>query len=236
MPIKRMTAKKVRISDIVNGRWEKKEGMVPSFVVTPNGNEISRARIMGTVVSRFVAEDGNFASLTLDDSTETMRIKTFKTAKPIDSFETGNIVEIIGKIREYMGEIYMIPEIVKAIDDPNLELLRKLEIMKGTGSVGSVDSVGTQNKAEEADKVEMNEAPKDGEKPNKKKPAERKEDKGELKRGILKFIESSEDGIEYTKILENFKDNKENEIESVINEVLAEGICYEPTPGKIKKI
>lgn len=229
MPVKRMTAKKVRISDIVNGKWEKKEGMVPSFVVAPNGNEISRARIIGTVVSGFVAEDGNFASLTLDDSTETIRIKTFKTTKPIDSFETGSVVEAIGKIREYLGEIYMIPEIVKAIDDPNLELLRKLEIMKGTGSIGSQDNVKEAEKAEEKateSKAEMKE----------EKPAERKEDKGELKREILKFIEGGEDGIEYTKILENFKDNKENEIESVINDVLAEGICYEPTPGKIKKI
>jgi RPA family protein len=219
-----MTAKKVKISEIVNGRWEKKEGMVPSFVVTSSGEEVSRARIMGTVVSVFVAEDGNFASLTIDDSTETIRAKTFKTTKPVDSFEVGNMVDLIGKVREYNSEIYIIPEIVTKVDDPNLELLRKLEINKKPKGEskpevrpGKANDVKTKEK-----KVEKEEKPK-------------KDDRGELKREILKFIESSNDGVEYGKIIENVK-AKEAEIESVVNEILAEGICYEPTPGKIKKI
>lgn len=220
MPIQRMTAKKVKISEIVNGRWEKKEGMVPSFVVTSSGEEVSRARIMGTVVSVFVADDGNFASLTIDDTTETIRAKTFKTTKPVDSFGVGNIVDLIGKVREYNGEIYIIPEIVTKVDDPNLELLRKLEINKKPR--GESKPEVKPGKAKEKKSEEKEEKPK-------------KDDRGELKREILKFIESSDDGVEYGKIIKNVK-GKEAEIESVVNEILAEGICYEPTPGKIKKI
>jgi hypothetical protein len=235
-----MTAMKVRVSDIVNGKWEKKEGMVPSFVVSQDGEEISRARIMGTIVGRFIADDGNFASLTLDDGTETIRMKTFKTTKPLDGFDVGNVVDAIGKIREYMGEIYMIPEIVTKIDNPNMELLRKLELIKGIGkSSGTTkDSVkGTGNKID--DKDENPDSSKGRISGTDKKDVKRKEsgnDRAELKREILKFIESGEDGMEYSKILEKMKDRNDNEIESVVNEVLAEGICYEPTPGKIKKI
>jgi len=215
MPVQRMTAKKVRISDLINGEWVKKEGMEPSFVVTPNGEEVSRARVMGTIVSRFLAEDGNFASLTIDDATETIRAKTFKTTKPVDDFEVGNLVDVVGKVREYVGEIYLIPEIIRKIEDPNWELLRKLEMVK---------------KPKETAKEREEEAKE--EEPEKK---EKEGDKSELKREILKFIGSSEDGVEYGKILENVK-GKESEIESIVNEILAEGICYEPTPGKIKKI
>jgi hypothetical protein len=207
MPIQRMTAKKVTVSDLISGKWVKKEGMEPSFVVTRSGDEVSRARVMGTIVSSFIAEDGSFASITLDDTTETIRAKTFKTTKPVDDFRVGDIVDVIGKVREYLGEIYLIPEVIARIEDPNRELLRKLEIMKGAGSPSG----------------------ESGEKRGKGK------DSGELKREILRLIEGSEDGLEYGKILEKVK-AKESEIESVVNDILSEGICYEPTPGKIKKI
>ena len=95
--IKRETAKKVRISDITQGEWVKKEGMEPSYIVTPWGENVSRARILGTVVAKFVAEDDNFASLTIDDSTDTIRAKTFKTSQPIAS------VNLSGSVRYTTG-------------------------------------------------------------------------------------------------------------------------------------
>ena len=217
MPIQRMTAKKVRVSDLVNGKWVKNEGMTPSFVVTPGGEEVARARIMGTIVSAFASEDENFASITIDDSTETIRAKTFKTTKPLDGHAVGNVVDVIGKVREYLGEIYIIPEIVIKVEDPNLELLRRLEVMKSSG-LKTVEAIGAEKR-----------------KPKGNGREEKKDDRSELKRKVLKFIESGDDGVEYGKILEKVK-GKEAEIESVVNEVLAEGICYEPTPGRIKKI
>jgi RPA family protein len=123
-----MTAVKVRLKDILNGEWVKNEGMVPSYILTPYGEQVSRLRVMGTIVSKFVSEDGNFASITLDDTTDTIRAKTFKTSSPIGAFEIGDLVDIIGKLREYNGEIYMIPESVRKITDINWEILRKLEI------------------------------------------------------------------------------------------------------------
>lgn len=236
MPIQRMTAKKVRISDIVKGRWEKKEGMVPSFVVTPDGEEVSRARIMGTVVSVFIAEDGNFASLTIDDATETIRAKTFKTTKPVDSFGVGNMVDVIGKVREYNGEIYIIPEIVTRIEDPNFELLRKLEISIKAGdrkTDSSKEGSGDGDSGETGMKGSAK--TKDRESKTGKAGNTGKDARGDLKREVIRFIESGSDGVEYGKILEKIK-AKEADIESVVNEILAEGICYEPTPGKIKKI
>ena len=130
MPIQRLTAKKVRISDIMSGRWVKREGMEPSFVVTDQGEKVSRARILGTIVQTFMAEDGNFGSVTLDDGFDTIRAKTFKTVKPLDEFNVGDNVDLIGKVREYNGELYVIPEVVTRLQDPNFELLRRLELIK----------------------------------------------------------------------------------------------------------
>ena len=210
MTIQRMTALKVNISDIVNGQWVKKEGFEPSFIISPSGEEISRARILGTVVGKFIAEDGNFASMTIDDSTDTIRAKTFKTAKPIDTIEIGDSIDIIGKVREYNAEIYMIPEIVKKITDHNFELLRKLEV---------------------AQKLKKPQSQKTGQSVIQ----EQTVDRDLLRKNIISFISSNDDGVTYASVVENTA-APEKDIETIINDLLAEGICYEPTPGKIKKI
>jgi RPA family protein len=213
MVIERMTAKKVRISELTNGKWVKKEGMEPSFVETSHGDRISRARIMATIVAKFVAEDENFASVTLDDSTDTIRAKTFKTAKPIDSFEVGDMVDLIGKVREYNDEIYIIPEVVTKVTDPNMELLRVLEIKK---RLKELEETGAKE-------------------PAKNKEDKKTEDKEALRKEILNVIEKAKDGTSYKEIFEQIK-KPEELVEGVINELLAEGICYEPLPGKVKKI
>jgi RPA family protein len=208
--MERMTARKTRIADLTNGRWVKNEGLEPSFVVTQTGEQVSRARILGTVVSKFVSEDENFASITVDDSTDTIRAKTFKTVKPLDVTQIGDIVDLIGKVREYNAEIYIMPEIVRKILDPNIEILRKLELIAKAAKL----------QAGEAQPGQFVSA---------------KEDRAALKKKITEVIESDKQGVSYSKILEMVQ-APETQIESVVNELLEEGICYEPTPGKIRKI
>jgi RPA family protein len=208
--IERMTARKAEIKDLMSGSWVKKEGMEPSYVVSPSGEKLSRVRLMGTVVGRFVAEDGNFASITLDDGTDTMRVKTFKTAKPLDTVNPGSLVEVIGKVREYNAEIYMIPEVVIQIKDPNLLTLRQAEL------------------AAKARNLKQNPL-------STEEPAQETSDDTALRKQILDVIGGNPEGVEYSVIPESVS-APEAQIESVVNDLLAEGICYEPTPGKIKKI
>lgn len=210
MPLERMTAIKVKISDLVSGQWVKKEGMEPSFIVTKNNEKVSRARILATVVGRFISEDGNFGSLTLDDGTDTIRAKCFKELNVLQPVEIGRFVDVIGKVREYNDEIYIIPEIMRNVDDPNLELLRRLEIMQKIRKLEKQPRDALIEKPPEADKED-------------------------LRKKVLDIIGSSKDGIEYGKLIEA-SGTPEAEVEKVINDLLAEGICYEPTPGKIRKI
>ena len=60
-------------------------------------------------------------------------------------------------------------------------------------------------------------------------------DRQDLRKKVLDVIGSAKDGIEYGKLIEA-SEATEAEVEKVINDLLAEGICYEPTPGKIRKI
>jgi len=239
--IERQTAKKVRIWDIMNGEFVRKEGFEPSFVKTPLGEEVSRARVLGTIVSKFTAEDGNYASVTVDDGTDTIRLKVFKTVKPLDSFEIGDVVDVVGKIREYEGEIYIIPEFVRKVEHPNFELLRRLEIVYKMVGMKRVKEFIEKNKDKSPEELKKELLEKGfrtewvepflGGKGEDGKDKEKKI----LKNEILKIIESSPDGIVYSELMKRVN-AKETEIESVIDELLNEGVCYEPSPGKIKKI
>jgi len=101
----------------------------------------------------------------------------------------------------------VVPEIVRKTD-PNFELLRKLELIKKYGK-------SNQTKNVEAKDAEI--------------------DKISLKKQILGLIEESKEGVSYIDILQKIK-SPQPEVESVINDLLSGGICYEPSPGVIRKI
>jgi RPA family protein len=210
MVIDRMVACKVRISDLSSGEWVKNEGMEPSYVVTKRGEKVGRARILATVMSKFISEDKEFASVVLDDGSSTIRMKNFKTVKPIEKVEEGHVIDAIGKMREYNGEVYMIPETIRKVDDPNMETLRMLEIEKLGRQAAS------RPKETLLEKLPANKAT-------------------DLRNRIISLLKENKEGFEYSVLLEKLGIS-ENEAEPVINDLLSEGICYEPTPGKIKKI
>jgi len=236
----RMTAKKVRIVDIANGEWVQQDGMEPSYVISKTKERVSRARILATIVSKFLSEDGNFGSLTIDDGTDTIRAKCFKDMTPIDKADIGQLVDTIGKVREYNSEIYVMPEVVKQISDPNILLLRKLEIAKrmkelqasdGEAPAGNqqqpVDGkAGTTESTSSASTVNGQEDTQE---------ATPSSNKDSLREKVLGIIDASKDGIEYAALIEK-TGQPEDKVDSVVNELLSEGICYEPTPGKVRKI
>ena len=208
----RMTAKMVSLSEIASGEWVHQDGMEPSYVVLKNKEKVSRVRVMATVVSKFSSDDGNFGSLTIDDGTDTLRAKSFKDLSLIEKVEPGALVEVIGKIREYNSEIYIMPEIMKAVNDPNKFILRKLELIKRKQSL-----------------------PKENETESRSGPENPMEQKAGFRKNIISIIEAEKDGIEYALLIEK-SGKSEEEVEPIVNDILSEGICYEPTPGKIKKI
>ncbi len=284
MPIQRQTAKKVRAVDLISGEWVKKEGMEPSYVITPAKENIARARIAGTVVGKFTSEDGNFSSITLDDSTASIRAKLWREIELLNTVQVGDLVNLIGKVREYEGEIYIVPEIITKIT-PDQETLFRLEVLelikKRSGNVQEApkeeptqpaqappETKEPQAKPEPAAepvKTQTPPAPQQAAQPEpiKEEPAKapepaaeakpeaadakpeppkpQEEEKPEpaegenLRKKVLTLIEGSQEGIKYSELMQQ-SGAPEEDLEGVINELLGEGVCYEPTPGKIKKI
>lgn len=127
----RPTAYKLKIADLVRGQYVRSpEGTEPSYLLTPWGEHVNRARVMGTVVDKFVREDQGYATLRLDDGTETISLRAWREGVPeFDRFEVGALVDVLGRAREYEGEVYLVPDLILRVDDPNWELVRELEII-----------------------------------------------------------------------------------------------------------
>ncbi len=109
---KRQTAQKTSIRNLNEGTYIKDEGEQNHFL-TPNG-KIHRTNIIGVIVNNDSAE--NFSTMVLDDNTGQINIKSFDNNTDIKTFHIGRIVQIIAKPREYNGEKYLTPEIIKEVD------------------------------------------------------------------------------------------------------------------------
>ena len=77
--VERLPAKKVRIHDIVSGRYfaGNKDEMKPDYVITQFGEKLSMVNFIGTVVDKFESEDGTYAAVTVDDGSGLVRAKAF---------------------------------------------------------------------------------------------------------------------------------------------------------------
>ena len=213
------------IANIVNGNFTE-DGFVQF------GNlQVNRVRIMGTVVSKFIADDRKYGFFIVDDGTETIRVRSFEdNLKLIEKAKVGDIVDVIGRIRKYEDEIYVIPESVQIIKDPNWIILRKLELMKQKKEMPKAETtegnvVGEEVIVEEVVEEEI---------------VETKLPEGQTtlfespRQKVIKLIKELDkgEGAEVSKIIEKMGDEKV--VENVLTDLMNEGELFEPRPGKVK--
>lgn len=126
-PKKRNIAYKLRIGDIFKSKPIIHEA---KFLHAELGDKkIVRVNIIANVVDKFVnTSEKKYASLTLDDASGQIRLKSFgDDIVIIEKFSQGDTLQVIGNLREYNSELYILPEIAKSVD-PKWLLVRKLEI------------------------------------------------------------------------------------------------------------
>jgi len=124
---KRNVAYKLRIGDILKGVPMMDEG---KFLFLELGDrKVVRVNLLANCVDKFVQEgEKQFGSLTVDDASGQLKLKVFgEDVSRIADIMQGDTLQMIGNMREWNGELYMIPEVVKKVDARWL-LVRKLEI------------------------------------------------------------------------------------------------------------
>lgn len=242
--ISRMPAKKVRIADITNGKYffSNAEQKKAAYVVTPFGQRLSRINIIATIIDKFMNEEESYCALTLDDSTDVVKVKAFKEeAKNLAKFELGDLVMAIGKLREYTGEVYVAVEAIRKLNDINFEQMRKLELLNNLiVAKRMTDELRVLYENSSLDELKEIAAKKFGlEEEQLNVVIENLNVKKEIdyKPAMMEVISKLDTGkgVEIHKLFEQ-SNLPENTIESTINDLLAEGTLFEPLPGILKKV
>ena len=125
-PVNRLVSHKIRVVDLLRGKFIKMEGWEPNYVLTENEKRVSRLNLLGTVVS--VAPERGIAGI--DDGTGMINLRFFGEPAMPEGLSIGQIVNVIGKVRQYNDEIYILPETIRVLQDMRWFDVRKLELLK----------------------------------------------------------------------------------------------------------
>ncbi len=215
--IRRNTASKVWISNIVNNNYVKGDSEWDPSYIRIKGKNISRISVIATVTSKYENEDKTFSSLTIDDGSSQIRTKTWREdSKILKDVNVGDIVHIIGKIRSYNEENYINPEVIRRLKNPNWELLRKLELIKEFGVPKK-----TEIKKEEEKQVLVEEV----------KDSISEGDRQKIISNIEKL--DSVEGVKKARLITETTLDREK-AESILQELLREGEIYEVEPERFR--
>ncbi|HIQ49869.1 MAG TPA: hypothetical protein EYH56_01595 [Nanoarchaeota archaeon] len=243
MELRRLTAKKARIEEIISGKFVHGGKFESSYVITKLGRRISRVRVMANIVDIYLNPESSFGFVVLDDASGVIRAKFFGNTQMLETLKKGDLVDVIGKLRFSDDEIWINAEIIKKIENPNFEILRMLEIAKIIKEQKEKIKKVKEHLPQTSDINELFALL--GEEISKKEiesiiEAEEllKEDKEkEDKYIVLKLIEELDtgEGADYKELLEK-SGLEESKLDKIIQELLETGKCFEPRPGKLKKV
>ena len=130
---KRETAHKQRIVDLQRGNqiFETVEGNQRFKFLELGNKQLIRINLIANVIDKYVS-DGvrRFASITVDDGSGQIRARVFgEDFHKFDNLSQGDTIVIIGFLKSFNNELYILPEIIRKMDTKYL-LIRKLEIEK----------------------------------------------------------------------------------------------------------
>ena len=243
----RSTAYKLKIEDLVRGQYVRSpEGTEPSYLLTPWGQHIPRARGLGTIVDKFVRDDQGYATLRLDDGSETISLRAWREGvTELAKFEVGNLIDVVGRVREFEGEVYLVPELILRVEDPNWELVRELEILsarrralaEGVRPQPTQDAKlgprqlqielppGTPEAGPTVETIEELEAPPLPEVPD------------ETKKRMILAIEKLDkgEGVAPTDIAVEL-DLRQTEVEDALRVLIVDGEIFEPRAGRFRRL
>jgi len=124
---KRATAYKLKIGDLFKGNKLFDGDRFQSLDIF--GVEVLRVNIIANVIDRYYSNEKQYISLTIDDASGQIRIKIFgDDVNKFSEINQGDSILVIGLLRNYNNELYIIPEIIKK-QDPRYLLVRKLEFV-----------------------------------------------------------------------------------------------------------
>jgi RPA family protein len=198
--IARQIAYIVQIKDLLAGNFTKEDNINPGHVKIGDKN-VSRVNIIGAIIG--ISDENNFQSIVVDDGTGKISMRNFE--KKID-ISVGDVVLLVGRIREFGNERYISPEIINKNISQRWSIVWKELALKNSSDF-----------------------PSNNEEENVLEEIEFKQPKSFIDKilGRIRDLDSG-DGASYTDIVKNIHDEK------AISGLLLQGEVFEIKPGKLK--
>jgi RPA family protein len=212
---KRQVAYVVSIGDVIAGEFVKVGGWEPNFVKTPFGLKVSRVNLIGTILEK----KGDI--VVIDDTTGIITIRSFGDFPPFGKVNIGDYVMIIGKVRQFNEEIYVMPELCKKIErtwhDFRLEEIYLIKKLYREGKI-------KQEEQKLQIKIDNDRSDSDG------TVFEKKENDAEK---IIRYINENDKGSGVSKndLLGNFLGD---DFDNIFNKLINDGDIFEIKPGVFK--
>ena len=198
---KRQVAHKVMISDIVNGSFAKDE--LSAGYIKLNNVNISRVNVLATIVHK---SEGAYANSVIDDGTGKIQLRAFENTNIFSKADVGDFILVIGKIREFSNERYILPEILKKTD-VRWMAARKLELKSVKAVVDNIDK-----NINDGDLIEKEDSAADD---------------------IYLLIKKLDNG-DGASVDELIKSANGSNTEGIINKLMKNGDIFEIKPGRLK--
>ncbi|MFH1399661.1 MAG: hypothetical protein ABIG95_06130 [Candidatus Woesearchaeota archaeon] len=112
---KRQVACRCNIKEILEAKYVRQEGWNPNYMVTEQGEQISRVNILATIVTK--TDNSNGGELLVDDASGQITVRVFEQSAKWGELGIGDIVTIIGRPREFGTEKYIMLEIIQRVKD-----------------------------------------------------------------------------------------------------------------------
>jgi uncharacterized protein len=221
----RQVAYKVWIGDLLKSKMVVTTGEMEPNYFSLYDKQVSRVNVVAFVVNKNEMENG--VSLDVDDGTGQISLRAWQDdLKILEGFGIGDLVLIMGRPREFSSTIYIVPEIVRKLDNYAWIKFRKLELEKLYGlplakEEKEVVSEETKEVVEEQVPIEEEviEATPDLESTGK----------------VISLIEKLDvgEGVD-VKMMVDESDLSEAVVSSVVSELLKSGEVFEIKPGRMR--
>jgi len=121
----KQTGIKLTLGELVSAKYIQEDEQVQNYLLTQDQRKVYRVNVIGIIVH--TQKNGNITNLWLEDGTGKVVVRFFEENKILSTLNPGDILLVIGRIRQYNQEKYLTSEIVKKVDSSWLKL-RKIEL------------------------------------------------------------------------------------------------------------
>lgn len=205
---KRQVAYKAKISSIINSSLIKDE--LSAGYIKINEMHVSRVNIIAMLIDKPELATSNASNFTaiIDDGTGRISLRSFESGDIFSKAEIGDTILVIGRIRDFNKEKYIIPEILKKIANFGWMNLRKKELSNASEAANDAESINMDFKQRAGAVSDVN---------------------SEIC-SLIKRLDSG-DGVNTDDII---KASGILSVEGIIKNLLESGDIFEIRPGKLK--